>query len=354
MRNMYLLVYFIGLISGPVCAIFNSSLREAVVPEIWRSANVTPLPKVTPPRAIESDIVPISLTPVLAKQLEAIIGSYIVRALEGKFDPCQFGGVKGLSTTHALIDMLHKWHTMVHNGETVRILFLDYSKVFDLVDHQLLLQKFRRLGVPQILTRWLHSFLSDRRQRVKLGNDVSDWLNLKGGMPQGSWLGPLCFITFISDLLVAEVLQHKYMDDTTLSEGFNRADESQMQAAGDEVGKWSADNKTKLNTKKTKEMVMNFRRTADAVPPLTLNNIIIDRVIVFKLLGVLISNNLSWEENTNSIISKCAPHLYYLKQLRKSGLHDDDLLVFCKSIVRPVLEYACPGMLALPNLKVMP
>jgi hypothetical protein len=115
-----------------------------------------------------------------------------------------------------------------------------------------------------------------------------------------------------------------------------------MQTAGDAVVKWSADNKTKLNTKKTKEMVMSFRRTADDVSPLTLNNITIDRVSVFKLLGVLISNDLSWEENTNSIISKCAPRLYYLKQLRRSGMQDDDLIVFYKTIVRPVLEYACP------------
>ena len=186
-----------GLISGPVCAIYNASLREGFVPEVWKSANVTPLPKVAPPKDIKSDIRPISLTAILAKHQEAIIGGYILTALGSKLDPRQFGGIKGLSTTHALVDMLHHWHSMIHSGESVRILFLDYSKAFDLVDHTLLIDKFHRLGVPEILTRWLSGFLRDRRQRVKLGQDVSEWLTLKGGMPQGSWLGPLCFILFI-------------------------------------------------------------------------------------------------------------------------------------------------------------
>ena len=261
-------------------------------------------------------------------------------ALESKLDPCQFGGIKGLSTTHALVDMLHHWHSMIHSGESVRILFLDYSKAFDLVDHTLLIDKFHRLGVPEILTRWLSGFLRDRRQRVKLGQEVSEWLTLKGGMPQGSWLGPLCFIVFISDLQLVETLMHKYMDDTTVSEGL--AHTSKMQAAGDSIVKWSEENKTKLNTKKTKEMVISFKRTPTEVPPLTLNNTIIDRVSTFKLLGVLLTDTLSWDENTNALLAKSAPRIYYLKQLRRSGMEDVDLLVFYKAIIRPVLEYACP------------
>lgn len=331
-----------GLISGPVCAIFNSSLRESIVPEIWRSANVTPLPKVTPPKDITSDIRPISLTPILAKHLESIIGGYIMTALDGKMDTCQFGGVKGLSTVHALVDMLHHWHTMVHDGDVVRILFLDYSKAFDLVDHTILIAKFTRLGVPSILTRWLSAFLLDRRQRVKLNEDVSDWLTLKGGMPQGSWLGPLCFIVFISDLQLNDILLHKYMDDTTLSEGIKDGELSKMQQSGDTVVQWSNLNKTKLNTKKTKEMVINFKKRPVSIPSLTLNNSVIDRVSTFKILGVLITDNLAWEANTNLLLSKSAPRLYYLRQLKRSGLLEADLLIYYKAIIRPVLEYACP------------
>jgi hypothetical protein len=311
------------------------------VPEVWKSANVTPLPKVIPPKAIENDIRPISLTPILAKQLESIIGGYIMKALEGKLDPYQFGGVKGLSTTHALVDMLHHWHTMIHNGETVRILFLDYSKAFDLVDHTILIHKFHQLGVPDLLTRWLSAYRRDRRQRIKLGQDVSDWLTLSGGMPQGSWLGPLCFIVFISDLSL-DILLHKYMDDTTASEGFVHGHDSKLQEATDSIIQWSDNNKTKLNTKKTKEMVINFKRTACSPPPLTLQDTTIERVSTFKLLGVLLADDLGWEENTNQLVSKSAPRLYYLKQLRRSGMSESDLLLYYRTIIRPVLEYACP------------
>ena len=313
-----------------------------MVPEMWRSANTTPIPKVTPPRSIETDIRPISLTPILSKHLECIVGGYIFNSLRGKFDPRQYGGMKGLSTTHALLDMLHHWHEMVHNGDEVRILFLDYSKAFDLVDHTILINKFQRLGVPTILTNWLEGFLCDRRQRVKLGKEVSDWLTLKGGMPQGSWLGPLCFIVFISDLQLVDNLMHKYMDDTTVSESVNAEKPSRMQEIGNTIVKWSNENRTRLNTKKTKEMVISFKKQPVNIPPMTLNDSIIDRITTFRLLGVLLNNTLSWEDNTNHLVSKCAPRLYYLKQLKRSGMKEPDLLIYYKAIVRPVMEYACP------------
>ena len=330
------------LISGPVCSIFNASLREGMVPEIWRSANTTPIPKVNPPRNIKSDIRPISLTAILSKHLECIVGGYILDSLQGKLDPRQFGGMKGLSTTHALLDMLHHWHEIVHNGDEVRILFLDYSKAFDLVDHTILISKFEGLGVPKLLTNWLAGFLSDRRQRVKLGQEVSDWLTLKGGMPQGSWLGPLCFIVFISDLQLDETPLHKYMDDTTVSESINCDQPSRMQEAGNSIVEWSNNNSTKLNTKKTKEMVISFKKHPVDIPPLTLNDSNIERVTIFKLLGVLFNNKLGWEDNTNLLASKCASRLYYLKQLKRSGMRERELLVYYKAIVRPVVEYACP------------
>jgi hypothetical protein len=270
------------------------------------------------------------------------VGGYILDSLQGNLDPCQYGGIKGLSTTHALLDMLHHWHEMVHNGDEVRILFLDYSKAFDLVDHTILISKFERLGVPKLLTDWLGGFLNDRRQRVKLGQEVSDWLKLNGGMPQGSWLGPLCFIVFISDLQFADTLLHKYMDDTTVSESVNCDRPPRMQDTGNSIVEWSNRNNTRLNTKKTKEMVISFKKHHVNIPPLTLNNSTIDRVTVFRLLGVLLNNTLSWEDNTNLLISKCAPRLYYLKQLKRSGMRQKDLLVYYKAIVRPVVEYACP------------
>ena len=86
------------------------------------------------------------------------------------------------------------------SGHSVRILFIDYAKAFDHVDHNIVIQKLRAFGVPDFIVRWVSSFLSARQQRVKLSDIFSDWITLNGGMPQGSWLGPLIYIILINDL----------------------------------------------------------------------------------------------------------------------------------------------------------
>ena len=77
-------------------------------------------------------------------------------------------------------------------------------------------------------------------------------------------------------------------------------------------------------------MVISFKRTPTKVPPLTLNKTFIDRVSTFKLLGDLLTDKLSWDENTNALLAKSAPRIYYLKQLWRSNMQDVDLLVFLR------------------------
>jgi len=208
---------FAPLLYEPLCAVFNASVREGKVPSLWKHANVLPIPKVNPPKSIESDLRPISLTPTVSKVLEAIVGSWILDIVGCQLDDHQFGALKGRSTTHALVDMVHHWHKALDEGHSVRVLCVDYAKAFDHVDHVILLQKLKSYGVPSFILRWMTSFLCERQQRVKVMDTVSDWVTLRGGMPQGSWLGPLIFVTLIDDLR-PRLLTHKFVDDTTLSE----------------------------------------------------------------------------------------------------------------------------------------
>jgi len=101
----------------------------------------------------------------------------------------------------------------------------------------------------------MSSFLCERQQRVKISDIVSDWVTLRGGMPQGSWLVPLIFIILTDDLR-PQLLTHKFVYDTTLSEIIAKGSTSEMQRTVDELVKWS--NLTCLNTNsnKTKETVI--------------------------------------------------------------------------------------------------
>ena len=191
---------FAFALCDPLCCIFNSSLSEGIVSAVWKQANVVAVPKTRPPKSIETDLRPISLTPTLSKVFESLVGRWVLNAIGENFDKKQFGALKGRSTTHALVDMMHMWHKAIDEQHSVKIVFVDYAKAFDNVDHKLVMTKLAELGVPQILTRWLHSFMSHRQQRVKIGKVVSEWASPNGGMPQGTWLGVYIFLTLINDL----------------------------------------------------------------------------------------------------------------------------------------------------------
>ncbi len=332
-----------GLISGPICAIFNKSIQEGKLPTEWKRANVIPLPKVNPPRSIQSDIRPISLTCTLSKYMESFVGNWLLDKTERSIDLRQYGGMKGLSTTHALVDLLHHIHESAHIGNTSRICFIDYSKAFDLIDHTILIQKIRRLGVDDLVVRWINDYLSGREQRVKLGHQLSSWLKLNGAVPQGSCLGPLCFIIYVSDMDIDEnTIVHKYIDDITVTECLSDIRDSNMQHFVDSIGSWSNRNNMKLNSTKTKEMTITFKKNPVPTPPLIYNNNIIERVHEFKLLGIWISDTLSWRHHVNQIHAKSSQRLYFMRQLRRCGLSCHDMVKFYRTIIRPILEYACP------------
>ena len=98
------------LLSGPVCCIFNSSMRDGYIPVVWKSADVCPLAKVPARSLIEKHLQPISLTPVLVKCLERHVTGCILDYMDGSIDPHKFGSLQGSSTVHALVELVHLWH----------------------------------------------------------------------------------------------------------------------------------------------------------------------------------------------------------------------------------------------------
>ena len=199
--------------------------------------------------------------------------------------------------------------------------------------------KLAELGVPQILTRWLHSFMSHRQQRVKIGKVVSEWASPNGGMPQGTWLGVYIFLTLINDLK-STINLHKFVDDCTLSEILPRYGSSIMQSEIDDLVEWSKANHMNINTNNTKEMLIGHIKK-EFSPTLQLGDNEIERVSVYKLLGLYMNDNLTWDDHVTSICAKSAKRLHFLKLLKRAAMSADDLLYYYKSVIRPVTEYSC-------------
>ncbi len=302
------------------------------MPTVWKSANIAPLAKVNPPTLLHKHIRPISLTPVLAKLMESFTCKWVMDA----------GSIKGSSTVHALVEMVHLWQQALdQQGKVLRILLLDYSKAFDRVDHTLLLQKLANSGVHDCLTRWFTSFLCGRRQRTKIGDTVSEWSTINAGVPQGTLFGPVGFVIHINDLHT-RLPTFKYVDDSTLWEVYSLVGgDSQLQEATSEGVQWSDDNLMDVNCDKTKELLACFARKVPDIPCITIKGKPIERVTKTKLLGVTISSDLTWDAHITELHSKGSQRLYFLRLLQRAGVASAHIVRVYVTLVRSLLEYAC-------------
>ena len=147
---------------------------------------------------------PISLTSAMMKVLEGIIHKQLVNFLSvhNLFNPNQHGFRHGRSCLSALLDVYDNMMTSLSNNpkSSVDMIYLDYAKAFDKVDHGVLLNKLKTFGICGKLCEWLHSFLTNRRHHVRIPGGVSKSDNVLSGVPQGTVLGPVLFLVLISDI----------------------------------------------------------------------------------------------------------------------------------------------------------
>ena len=173
---------------APVLAdIYNVSMQQGVFPQRLKRAIVRPIPKQSPPKCIEDDLRPISLTSQVSKLLEGFTLKLLLSQVADQLDPKQFKK----STRHALVYMLHSVLAGLESGQcSVRIFFADFKKGFDLVDHNVLNNELVKFGVHPAIHRWIRDFLTNREQCVQIQSCFS-WKRMNGGLPQGTKLGLL-------------------------------------------------------------------------------------------------------------------------------------------------------------------
>ena len=341
----WLLKFCASFLSSPICSIFNSSIAQGAFPNTWKCADVIPISKVPNPKSADDDLRPISLTSVLSKILERFIYRWLLSSIHPHIDPYQYGNIKNCSTTHQLIHLIHHWLAETDKpGNLIRSCMIDFSKAFDRIDHNILLMKLTNLDVPPILINWCANFLQDRQLRVKLGEIRSNWKQIKAGVPQGTILGPLFFLVMINDLTTTTTTHplYKYVDDCSTYEVVSRpACNSILQLDISTICDWSNTNNMRLNAKKTKEFRVSFLQSEPEFDHLTINGSPLEVVDSFKLLGITLSSDLSWNIHVSNISAKASKRLYALRILKRHGVPVKNLIsIFC-SFIRPVLEYAC-------------
>ena len=333
------------LIAESFCAVSNG-----LAPLSFNKLHITSVPDeyIMSTQQVETELEkisssPISLTPVLSKLLESFVFRWLFNYIKPSIDPLQFGNIKNCSTTHALIHMIHNWLADLENpGSTIRCCMIDFSKAFDRIDHNILLHKLQQLNIPPILLNWCAEFLHDRYLRVKLGQNISSWRQINAGVPQGTKLGHLFFLVMINDLQINTPL-YKYVDDCSTYEIVSRSfPNSSLQANINIINDWTNHNNMRLNVSKTKEMRISFLSVPMEFDALSSSGLNIEIVQTFKLLGVIISSDLTWNAHIDYICTKASKRLYALRILKRSGAPANEIItVFC-AFIRPVLEYASP------------
>ncbi|KAI8513928.1 hypothetical protein Bbelb_082520 [Branchiostoma belcheri] len=282
----------------------------------------------------------------LAKVAESFISKWLMQDIRSSLDPQQYGGLKGRSTTHYLVSLMdHLCRESEKPGNITTLIMTDFSKAFDRIDHTVAISKLIKLGARPSIIPWISDFVSNRRQRVRYGGQLSEWEILTCSVPQGTLLGPILFLAVFDDAVrdaAPSIHEWKYVDDLTMTESRHRLERSIMQEELDKFGQWSKDNYVLLNGDKCKIMTICFLRIPPAPPSLNIYGSELESVAVACLLGVWLQANLKWETNVTKMLNKANGRLFLLRRLKHFNLPVNDLLQVYKSYVRPVVEYCAP------------
>ena len=165
------------------------------IPQQWKKSRVVPIPKVSAPKSPDN-YCPISLLGILSKVLERHVYNLIATHLEtNPLSDFQWGFRLGCSTVSALLTVVDEWLRVLEDGKEICAIFFDYHKAFDSVPHRPLMEKLFSLNLNPYLTRWISDYLTSRLQQVVVDGATSDAIQVLSGIPQGSVLGTLLYIS---------------------------------------------------------------------------------------------------------------------------------------------------------------
>jgi hypothetical protein len=278
------------------------------------------------------------------KAMERIVLGHLTKMTNTQMDPMQFAYRKARGTDDACAQLMHilLQHLDIR-GNYVRLLFVDFSSAFNTMLPSVLIDKLSAMGVSPVLCCWILDYLRNRPQRVRIDQTYSSSISISIGAPQGCVLSPVLFTHYTDGYRgnPPHSFVLKYADDTAITGlvGANADEVHYRRAVQDFVSKCDREGLI-LNVKKTKEMLIDFRKNPSVKPPLTIKGEMIEQCEQYKYLGLTISNHLTWDANCEVIKKKAMKKLYYLRLLKKFHLSSEILEAFYKATIASTLTSA--------------
>ena len=300
----------------------NLSVKYKVFPNQWKLAKVIPLHK-KDDTVLAKNYRPVALLPITSKILERAVFCQVIEYFESNhlIHPSHHGFRSMHNTSTALLQMFDTWLEALENDEISAVIMLDLSAAFDVVDHDILIEKLKLYGLDSATLTWFDSYLSGRSQKVFIEGSLSDSLSLEAGVPQGSVLGPLLYILFTNDLPEA-THDHlaegnsffnvhcsscggicSFADDSTLT--ISRKNPEELDDIIDkkykDIARYMTANKLVLNSDKTHLLIMatpyQHKHHQDYGITLNTGHEIVEPIYSEKLLGGHITNDFKFNEH---------------------------------------------------------
>ena len=322
--SLKLLKFLSSALVKPLTLIINQSLLTGIFPTKLKIARVLPSFKKDDVTLMDN-YRPISLLTSTSKLFEKIVFTQLYNYFHENqlFYPSQYGFRKMHSTELAALELTDRILKDIDERNVSLAIFMDLSKAFDTLDHQILLTKLNFYGIGGLALDWFSSYLTGRKQYVEVDGVKSGLLPLSTGVPQGSILGPLLFLIYMNDIPNAneDFKYILYADDTTLFSTIQVLATTPFDVNNQltQIYDWLAVNKLSLNIKKTKYIVFHaINKDIDGlIPELKINDIIIERVENFNFLGLIFNEHMFWKHHINTIANKLIKLSGILNKLKR-------------------------------------
>ena len=306
-------------LAAPLASLINKCLLSNMFPDTMKCAELGPVYK-KGDNLIKENYRPVSILTAISKLYESVLNDQLSSHFSDIFDNLLSAFRKGYSCQSLLIKCVDDWKVCLDKNEIVGLLFMDLSIAFDCLPHSLLIAKLHAYGLDISACDLMSSYLTDRQQRVKIGNCKSEWLPVTKGVPQGSILGPVLFNIFMNDLFlfIERCSLYNYADDNSLSARSACLSEviSSIQHDGNISTKWFTDNGMAANPDKF-QCILLSRNKLDVQDITLKGDAVIKSENHVKVLGVTIDNKLDFSEHTALMCRKAARQLNALSRISR-------------------------------------
>jgi len=322
----------------------NLSVSQGYFPTAWKRANITPIWKGKGSKEDPNNFRPISILPILARIFERLMANQLYWHCDKNniIPDQQFGFRKRSSCEIALLKATDTWLSQVDAGLYVGAILIDLSKAFDSVPHNHLVAELSSVGCDPVTLQWFTSYLTNREQRVAQGKEITPWMAVTQGVPQGSSLSTLLFNIYIRNLpLTCSSSLFQFADDTTASE----ADKDiklvlqRLDISYSNIKVFCNNKGLSLNASKTQLII--FKTPSKKIPDdleLLLDGVVIKPQDAVKLLGFNLDRHFTWGDHIDKVVKKCDGLIGAL--VKASPFLTRDLLRMAYvALIRTHLEY---------------